>query len=140
MPAATDPASSCRHLFVYGTLMRGYPHPMADKLARNASFQGHAAYRGRLFLVETYPGVVPSSDAADVVQGDVFALNDASYLRTLDRYEGCGPDDPQPQQYRREIGCVALETGAVIDAWLYLYNWPVENLTRISSGRFSSAR
>jgi gamma-glutamylcyclotransferase (GGCT)/AIG2-like uncharacterized protein YtfP len=27
--------------------------------------------------------------------------------------------------------------GAVTEAWTYVYNWPVTNLPRIASGRFS---
>ena len=37
------------HLFVYGTLMRGFDHPMARLLSRNAEFLGEARCRGRLY-------------------------------------------------------------------------------------------
>ncbi len=126
-----------KRLFVYGTLMRGYPHPMADELARHAAYEGRAIFRGRLYLVKTYPGIVASADEADVVHGDVYALRDAAYLQTLDRYEGCSPDDAQPHQYRRVVQQVLLGSAAV-EAWVYLYNWPVEKLTRIAFGNFSS--
>jgi hypothetical protein len=33
----------CDHLFVYGTLMRGFDHPMARLLSANADFLGQAA-------------------------------------------------------------------------------------------------
>ena len=122
-------------LFVYGTLMRGYPHPMADELARHAAYEGRATFRGRLYLVKTYPGIVASADEADVVHGDVYALRDAAYLQTLDRYEGCGPDAEAPAQYRRVVQQVTMD-GTAIDVWIYLYNWPVEKLTLIASGRF----
>ena len=35
-------------LFVYGTLMRGFDHPMAKLLAGNAEFLGPAQCSGRL--------------------------------------------------------------------------------------------
>ncbi|MHC2399282.1 gamma-glutamylcyclotransferase (GGCT)/AIG2-like uncharacterized protein YtfP [Bradyrhizobium barranii subsp. barranii] len=38
-------------LFVYGTLMRGFDHPMARLLAGHADFLGDATCRGRLVLV-----------------------------------------------------------------------------------------
>src|SRR6202012_4732674 len=45
-------------LFVYGTLMRGYSHPMARLLSANAEFLGQASCRGRLYRVKHYPGLV----------------------------------------------------------------------------------
>ena len=56
-------------LFVYGTLMRGFDHPMAKLLAGNAEFLGPAQCRGRLYLVKHYPGLVASDDPADIVHG-----------------------------------------------------------------------
>jgi gamma-glutamylcyclotransferase (GGCT)/AIG2-like uncharacterized protein YtfP len=38
-------------LFVYGTLMRGYDHPMSRLLSSNAAFEGEAHCRGRLHLI-----------------------------------------------------------------------------------------
>ena len=46
------------HLFVYGTLMRGFDHPMAQLLSRSADFLGEAQCRGRLHLIKHYPGLV----------------------------------------------------------------------------------
>ena len=60
-------------LFVYGTLMRGFDHPMARLLAANADFVGEARCRGRLYLVKHYPGLVLSDDAAEIVHGELFA-------------------------------------------------------------------
>jgi gamma-glutamylcyclotransferase (GGCT)/AIG2-like uncharacterized protein YtfP len=31
---------------------------------------------------------------------------------------------------------VTLAGGSASDAWTYIYNWPVEKLIRIESGRF----
>jgi gamma-glutamylcyclotransferase (GGCT)/AIG2-like uncharacterized protein YtfP len=31
---------------------------------------------------------------------------------------------------------VALDDGAVSEAWSYVYNWPLTQLPRIASGRF----
>ena len=52
-------------LFVYGTLMRGFDHPMAKLLSANADFLGPARCRGRLYLIKHYPGLVLSDDPAD---------------------------------------------------------------------------
>lgn len=126
-------------LFVYGTLMRGSSHPMARALEAHANCLGEARYNGRLYLVESYPGVVESPDPGDVVFGDVFALREAGILDKLDEYEGCGPDAAQPAEYRRQVEHVTLADGSSVEAWVYIYNWPVETLTRIASGRFGAA-
>jgi len=49
-------------LFVYGTLMRGFDHPMARLLSGSAEFIGEARCQGRLYLVKHYPGMVLSDD------------------------------------------------------------------------------
>jgi len=130
-------------LFVYGTLMSGSQHPMALKLASSADHEGAARYNGRLYQVTHYPGVVASDAPDEWVFGDVFALRDPNLLLALDRYEGCGPDAADPPEYRRLMQTVTLESGsqvqASIQAWVYVYNWPVDNLTRIVSGRFNVA-
>jgi gamma-glutamylcyclotransferase (GGCT)/AIG2-like uncharacterized protein YtfP len=124
------------HLFVYGTLMRGFDHPMAKLLSRSAEFVGEARCQGRLYLVKHYPGLVLSDDASDVVFGEVFRLRtpDTSFA-TLDEYEGCGPGVASPQ-YIRQVLPVTREDGAVSEAWTYVYNRPVAALKRIMSGRF----
>ena len=45
-------------LFVYGTLMRGSRHPMARELEAHATYLDDASYRGRLYRISTYPGIV----------------------------------------------------------------------------------
>ena len=128
------------HLFVYGTLMRRVRHPMAALLAAQAEFVGEARYRGRLYLVAHYPGVVPSVSADDVVFGDVYALRHPSrLLPRLDVYEGCAPSSPKPVRYLRKLQSVELDGGRTIDALVYLYNHPVTGLKRIRNGRFVPA-
>ena len=124
-------------LFVYGTLMRGYSHPMARLLAANADFLGEASCRGRLYKVKHYPGLVLSDEASDVVFGELYRLRAAeALLREFDIYEACGESFPAPTQYVRQMLPVTLADGSVYDASTYLYNWPVDHLTRIESGRF----
>lgn len=131
-----DHPVSSEFLFVYGTLMRGYPHPMARELAQRAAYKGKAAYQGRLFLVESYPGAVPSANKDDVVHGEVFRLNDLAYLTAFDQYEACDPSASKPTQYRRVIQTVQMDDGEKVETWIYLYNWPTNKLSRIVSGRF----
>jgi len=124
------------HLFVYGTLMRGFDHPMARLLSRSADFLGEARCQGRLHLIRQYPGLVLSDDPNDVVFGELFRLRTPQeLLRELDRYESCGEGFAQPTEYIRQMLPVTLDDNTA-EAWTYLYNWPVTRLPRIASGRF----
>jgi gamma-glutamylcyclotransferase (GGCT)/AIG2-like uncharacterized protein YtfP len=128
---------SSDRLFVYGTLMRDFDHPMARMLSRNADFLGPARCRGRLYLVKHYPGLVLSDDERDVVHGEVYRLHQPEALiAEFDMYEACGEGFPEPTQYIRQMLPLTLAGGATVEAWTYIYNWPVTELKRIASGRF----
>jgi gamma-glutamylcyclotransferase (GGCT)/AIG2-like uncharacterized protein YtfP len=124
-------------LFVYGTLMRGFDHPMAKMLSANADFLGEARCRGRLYLIKHYPGLVLSNDPADIVHGELFRLREReAMLHEFDMYEACGDNFPQPTEYVRKMLPLMLEDGSAGEAWTYIYNWPVTKLPRIASGKF----
>lgn len=124
-------------LFVYGTLMRGYDHPMAKLLARASDFVGDATCNGRLYLIRHYPGLLLSSAPDDIVHGELFRMRHGDdLLAELDRYEACGDGFEEPTEYRREIVRVTQADGTATDSWTYIYNWPVTKLPRIESGRF----
>ena len=124
-------------LFVYGTLMRGFDHPMAKLLSRSADFIGEASCRGRLYLIKHYPGLVLSDDPGDIVFGEVYRLRAReALLGEFDMYEACGDGFPEPTEYVRRMlhGDARGRRGS--EAWTYVYNWPVTGLPRIASGRF----
>ncbi|MBR1147487.1 gamma-glutamylcyclotransferase [Bradyrhizobium sp. AUGA SZCCT0431] len=124
-------------LFVYGTLMRGFDHPMAKLLSRSADFIGEARCRGRLYLIKHYPGLVLSDDPDDIVSGELYRLRDRdALLGEFDMYEACGPGFQAPTEYVRQMLNVTLDDGSASEAWTYVYNWPVTGLPRIASGRF----
>jgi gamma-glutamylcyclotransferase (GGCT)/AIG2-like uncharacterized protein YtfP len=124
-------------LFVYGTLMRGFDHPMAQLLSRSADFIGAARCQGRLYLIKHYPGLVPSGDPDDVVFGELFRLRQpAELLREFDMYEACGEGFAAPTEYVRQMLAVTPDGQTAGEAWTYIYNWPVAHLPRIASGRF----
>jgi gamma-glutamylcyclotransferase (GGCT)/AIG2-like uncharacterized protein YtfP len=124
-------------LFVYGTLMRGFDHPMARLLEQNAEFLGEAHSAGRLYLVRHYPGLVDSGDPADVVFGQLFRLpRPCDLLAKLDDYEGCGEAAAPPHEFIRTTRPVVAADGTAHQAFVYLYNWPLDGLPRIADGRF----
>ena len=124
-------------VFVYGTLMRGFDHPMSRLLSAGADFLGPASCRGRLYMVAHYPGLLHSNDAADVVFGELFRLRNVDQLMAaLDDYESVGPGYEEPTLYLREEVSVTLPDGSVHDAWTYIYNRPVDEAKRIKSGKF----
>jgi gamma-glutamylcyclotransferase (GGCT)/AIG2-like uncharacterized protein YtfP len=125
------------HLFVYGTLMRGFDHPMSRLLSGSAEFVGEAQCRGRLYLVKHYPGLLLSDAPDEVVHGELYRMpSPQQLLATLDDYEGCGPGFAQPTGYLREVLPVTFLDGTVSEAWTYVYNRPVMETKRIASGRF----
>jgi gamma-glutamylcyclotransferase (GGCT)/AIG2-like uncharacterized protein YtfP len=125
------------YLFVYGTLMRGFDHPMAKLLSRSADFAGEARCQGKLYLVRHYPGLVTADDPADIVFGELYRMHRAEeLLRELDMYEACGEGFAEPTEYLRRVLCVTREDLTTSKAWTYIYNWPVAGLPHIASGRF----
>ena len=124
-------------VFVYGTLMSGYDHPMSKRLAASAEFLGEGSCQGRIYRIEHYPGLLHSDDAADRVYGEVYRLRDVDeMMAALDDYEHVGPDHDPPGLYVRETVPVTLGDGRVVEAWTYIYNRPVDATARIVSGRF----
>jgi gamma-glutamylcyclotransferase (GGCT)/AIG2-like uncharacterized protein YtfP len=124
-------------LFVYGTLMRGYEHPMAQLLSRSSDYLGPARCRGRLYLVNHYPGLLLSDNVDDMVHGELYRLRaPRELLGEFDMYEACGEGFAEPTEYIRKMLPVMSADGAMNDAWTYIYNWPVDEQKRIVSGRF----
>ncbi len=126
-----------RNLFVYGTLRRNATNRHAALLHRAARFLGEAKMRGRLYRIAHYPGLVCSNGGDDWVCGDVYQLRaPAAMFRALDEYEGCGPGNPLPQEFRREVRPVLLDSGEWIRAYVYSYAGDVADKRRIPSGEY----
>jgi gamma-glutamylcyclotransferase (GGCT)/AIG2-like uncharacterized protein YtfP len=124
-------------LFVYGTLMRGFDHPMAKLLSGNADFIGEAQCAGRLYRIKHYPGLVLSDAPDEIVFGELYSLRQpVELLREFDMYEACGEGFAAPTEYIRQMLVVTRADGSAEQAWTYVYNWSVVHLPRIASGRF----
>lgn len=125
------------YLFVYGTLMHGYKHEMADFLNQHAEFYGEAYFNGKLYKVANFPGAVLSNLPEDKVYGHVFKLkNTDPLLSVLDAYEGIDAASKEPDLYKRLKVRVYFENANALDVWVYVYNLSTDNLALIPSGRF----
>jgi gamma-glutamylcyclotransferase (GGCT)/AIG2-like uncharacterized protein YtfP len=128
-------------LFVYGTLMPGFRHPMALRLAAESTIIAPATIGGRLYDLGDYPAAVPSSEAAERVHGVLLRLHDpAASLHWLDDYEGCGKNDVEPHAYQRVIAQARLECGQESYAWIYYYRWPLGDALHLAGGRYVPAK
>ena len=125
------------YIFVYGTLKRQTNSEMHHVLAKYAQFVGEAVYRGKLYKIDYYPGVVPSDDPNDAVQGEVYLLYQTKVaLALLDQYEGVGTGFPEPNEYIRDQQTVLLNDRRTVSAWVYIYNHPTEGLELIEPVNF----
>lgn len=124
---------SAERLFVYGSLRRAAGHAMGEVLAASAVLEADAVVRGRLYAVAWYPGLV-LDDGAGEVHGEVWRLVDASVLARLDEYEGCGPSDPQPHEFRRVRASVRPAAAEPVSAWVYELAVAVDERRRVASG------
>lgn len=93
---------------------------------------------GRLYDLGYYPGLVQAAYGTDEVVGELYRLVDVeTVLADLDAYEGCGPDDPPPHEYRREAIDVRTDDGRSLRAWAYLYVGSLDGARLISNGDYA---
>ena len=164
--------TDCEYIFVYGTLRRGARRSLEHLAPKKVTYWGRGWVNGLLYLVHdwdyAYPGLIMPPACGEVVYGEVYGVNpDAlgNMLALLDEYEGCGPHDSQPHEYRREQVAVQLMDHVVnpivnssgeqvtnpsgkqiedkianrtqVNCWVYLYNWPIAPaMLHLASGDF----
>jgi gamma-glutamylcyclotransferase (GGCT)/AIG2-like uncharacterized protein YtfP len=128
------------YLFVYGTLRADSGHAMASVLATLARRVGPGSVAGRLYDLGAYPGLVEPLAEGERVRGEVYELADPERaLVVLDRYEGCGPEEPPPWLFVRRPGLVALANGGELTAWVYEYRGLLDTARHIPSGDYLAA-
>lgn len=128
-------------LFVYGTLRKAAANKMYEIISRNARPAGKASLHGRLYDLGFYPGAILSQNPADLVVGELYALDPKrgdETLEALDKYEGTtGQGSPE---YRRERRFVTLQDGTRVKAWIYLYCQTPPKARLIPSGDYLAHR
>jgi gamma-glutamylcyclotransferase (GGCT)/AIG2-like uncharacterized protein YtfP len=111
-------------LFVYGSLMRGFPlHPL---LRTGAEFVAPGCIRGALVDLGAYPGAVPAASGA--VRGELYRVRRADLWSALDYAEG-------PQYHRAEVA-VDVDGGRAEVAFVYWYRGPLDRGVPIPSGDY----
>jgi len=143
MTRHSDQAGS--RLFVYGTLLADANHAMGSLLRRHATRIGTGSIRARLYIVpdpfdrtNAYPGAMPSGDASERVYGEVYAISGDSgrLLATLDEFEHCSQERPEPHEFMRRTVPVTMQDGTSLPATVYLYTWDVSRARFVPGGRF----
>jgi gamma-glutamylcyclotransferase (GGCT)/AIG2-like uncharacterized protein YtfP len=130
------------YLFVYGTLMSPYQNVMARHFHQNADLIGKARMPGFLYRVSWYPGavVIPNDSSINNnhwVYGELWKLKEHALFNALDRYEECSAQDALPHEYQRVLQVIeVIDLHRMLDAWVYLYQKPVDTLEQITTGRF----
>jgi len=130
------------YLFVYGTLRRGAVRTDAGERAfaqlnAAASFVERASMDGRLFEVDGCPGACYQFAVGSLVIGELYEVDDvAGLFAALDAYEESDSHFAEPREYQRQRVPVALDSGSVVYAWVYLYNCPIDGLPLIESGDY----
>jgi gamma-glutamylcyclotransferase (GGCT)/AIG2-like uncharacterized protein YtfP len=108
-------------LFVYGTLRSQFTNDYAVLLRAQAELLGPASVCGAIYRVEHYPAWKPAP--AGEVWGELYLLREPERtLQELDAYEGSGFE-------RVLVNCLE-------PAWIYRYNLPTLESSRIQSGDF----
>ena len=111
-------------LFVYGTLMRGFPlHPLLEGRADPVG-DGEAA--GLLFDLGRYPAAL--RDGGGLIRGEVYRLKDPGLWLALDSAEG--------SQYHRGEAGVRLAGGRQVAARIYWYVGPLRRAVPIPGGDY----
>ncbi|MEX0883100.1 MAG: gamma-glutamylcyclotransferase family protein [Cyclobacteriaceae bacterium] len=124
-------------LFVYGTLRRGFGHPMAELLDQNASYLGKGFFQGTMFDLGPYPVVVAAPFSEHNVVGDLYFLkHPKKVLSIMDDYEGVNEVLETGVIFKRKKVYVYLMNGSKQMAWAYLHEGYTDHLAPILNGDY----
>lgn len=111
-------------LFVYGTLMGGFP--LHCLLEGRAEYVGTGQVTARLLDLGAYPAAVPA--AHGVVHGELYRVSDPALWIALDSAEG--------PQYHREQVTIRNARGREAAAFIYWYTGPLDRGIPIPGGDY----
>lgn len=112
----------------YGLLKQGAAgQPRHIDLAAAGAFLGTCTFRGEMYDLGGFPGVTAGDGTC---HGVIYRLDDTALLPILDAFEDVYPGDAPGSLYRRER-CVATTAGGDTEAWVYVYNQPLNGAPRV---------
>lgn len=131
-----------RYLFLYGTLMPEFAPISLRRYVRRLKYVGRGRIPGRLYDLGDYPAAVPDDSATSRIVGIIYALpaDRGRLLAHLDRYEGFDPRAPDRSLFVRHPCRAILDTGAVLDTWVYAYRRSTETAPLIPGGDYRAYR
>lgn len=125
------------YLFVYSSLLQGFPTPDYEYVSQYFDFVGPAKTRGKLSVLNDIVVGTPTEEER-YVTGELYRIKEQDHfsfaIGQLDEYEGVNPEPPREPLYVRTTADVALDDGTHVNAWVYWYNKPVDGLPVIESG------
>lgn len=125
------------YLFAYGLLRGEFESPVADLMAQYAKKAGPAKLHAQIYDIGGYPGVIAPYTDNHIVLGELFEITNSDGLwERLDAFEGISSKHEQPHEYLRKLSKVTRDDGTEVEAWVYWYNWPVDDKPRICSGDY----
>ena len=119
-------------LFVYGTLMKGFPLHSHLQEGTGSRYLGQGEIAAKLIDLGEYPGALPGS-GTETVCGEVYELLDPDLLDHLDFVEDSPPHGRIFLRSRVRVKC--SDRGEV-EAWSYFYEGSLTGSTPISSGDY----
>ena len=123
-----------RHIFFYGTLMRGFALRGRAGIEPWIRFAGCGVVRGALFDLGPYPALVAGTGT---VRGEVYlCLDPARLLPRVDALEHFDPARPRAGEYRREALPAQLDDGRTLTVWAYVYNRAVGAAAHLTAGDY----
>lgn len=128
--------SEIYHLFVYGSLRKGFQHPAYQYISKYFTLAGPAKVKGLLYDLGDYPAALPVF-TDDFIIGELYTLKNADEfswaIAQLDDYEGVDAELGELPLYRRDQVTV-FYNNLTITAWIYWYNGDVSGNPIIKSG------
>lgn len=125
------------HLFVYGSLRKGFKNQAYAYLNQLFDYVGEGTTPGALYDNHDYPVARPLSPGQNhSIVGELYAIknpHELNYaLMQIDDYEGLFPDEGEAPKYAREVTIVDIHN-LKIPAYVYWYNGDVSQLSQIET-------
>jgi gamma-glutamylcyclotransferase (GGCT)/AIG2-like uncharacterized protein YtfP len=112
-----------KFIFVYGTLRKEGALPIIELLDGRVHYSGKATIKGKIYLVDFYPGLKIVNDENPEVHGELYQLHNFDHdISLLDDYEGVSSPPNHKDLFRKITVIATTETGTKLKCLAYGYN------------------